>query len=119
MRDVARVHGPVRGSVYELSLWRRARLGRRERLAEVPDPDGAGRRIPVVLGDHVTVAVVGVSRRAGRVEEGGLLSGGQVDDHVVDVVDAVDLLLDQEPLTALVDLTFVEVAGFREERELA
>ena len=106
MGDVPDIERPVRRPVYERPLGRHAG----QRLAERPHADGAGQLVPVVRGHHVAVAVVGVAGGSLLVEEQRLGARREVDDPIVLAVDAVDVLLDQEPPAALVDLALVEVA---------
>jgi hypothetical protein len=56
------------------------------------------------------VADVGVAGGSLLVEKQCLGARLEVDDPIVLAVDAVDVLLDQEPASALVDLALVEVA---------
>src|SRR5213594_3811371 len=75
----------------------------------------ARQRMPVVGGDHVAPAVIGMTTGAVGIEQHGFLPGRELDDAVVDIEARIlgDLLFDEEPLPALVDLTLVVVDALR------
>src|SRR6185436_381431 len=88
----------------------------RQILAELPDANGARIVVEVVLGDQIAVTEVGVAGGRGIIKEDSLRTGLQIDDAVVLAVAAVDVLLDHQIPSALVDLALVVVALGRDER---
>ena len=79
----------------------------------MPHPHRARLRVEVVFRNHVAVPDVGVSGRAILIEEQLFGACLQIDDAVVLAVASVDVLFDDQPAAALVDLALVEVAHLR------
>ncbi len=90
------------------------------RRRQGPCERGVRQRVVMVMSDRITEAHVVMSEacHSRRVQMPLFSARRQVDNPIIDAVPAVDLLPDHEKAAAPVDLTFVEHARLRVEREL-